>query len=80
MEEQKTPEQKEEIKSTPILEQARQVADQRAVLKAENDALDAELARAEMLKSQAKIAGKSEMAEQPKPETPREYVKRMTGL
>jgi len=51
-----------------------------AEMKAENDALEIEVARNEKLKARAQMAGKAVIATPPvvpKPETPKEYHKRI---
>ena len=63
-----------------ILEQARQVSEDRAKLKAENDLLEQELARKETLRSQLIIAGKSVMAPPSVQETPEEKWRREAKL
>mgnify|MGYP000971902527 CR=1 FL=1 len=69
------PEQKENAES-----ELAKVSEARAKLKAENDAFEAELTRAEQLRAQKLVAGKTELSPQPKPETARDYIKRTTGL
>ena len=48
-------------------------------LKAENDAIEAELARREELESRRKMGGGTTTIPPPPEETPREYAKRIMG-
>lgn len=70
---------KEQVpQSSQIMEQTGKIAQERAALKAENDALEAELARFETLRAQRILAGKSENPQkEPVPETPKEYAARI---